>query len=103
MNPKSNFFELPIPTRDGEFTARYSENGLAELNFPNGRAELPLGQAAQQHRPTKWNAVPAKIRKWHRTTETALKNILAGHQPKKLPPLDLAGTGRCRRRNRHGR
>ena len=36
--------------------------------------------------------VPAKIRTWHRTTETALKNILAGRKPKNLPPLDLAGT-----------
>jgi O-6-methylguanine DNA methyltransferase len=92
MNPKSNFFELSIPTRDGQFTAHYSENGLAELNFPNGRAELPLGQAAQQHRPTKWCDVPTKIRAWHRATETALKKILAGRKPKKLPPLDLAGT-----------
>jgi O-6-methylguanine DNA methyltransferase len=92
MNPKSDFYELPIPTRDGQFTAHYSENGLAELNFPNGRAELPLGQAAQQHRPTKWCGVPAKIRVWHCMTETALKSILAGRKPEKLPPLDLAGT-----------
>jgi O-6-methylguanine DNA methyltransferase len=92
MNLKSNFFELPIPTRDGQFTARYSEKGLAGLNFPNGRAELPLGQAAQQHRPTKWDGVPANIRAWHHMTGTALKTILAGHKPKKLPPLDLAGT-----------
>ena len=39
MNLKNNFFELPIPTRDGQFVARYSEKGLAELNFPNGRVE----------------------------------------------------------------
>ena len=32
------------------------------------------------------------IRAWHRATETALKNILAGRKPKNLPPLDLAGT-----------
>ena len=94
MNPKSNFFALPIPTRDGQFIARYSEKGLAELNFPkrNGRAELPLGQAARQRSPTKQNGIPTKIRAWHRLTETALKNILAGHKPKNLPPLDLAGT-----------
>ncbi len=83
MNMKNNFFELPIPTRDGQFVARYSEKGLAELNFPVGRASP---------RAVKQNGVPAKIRAWHRTTETALKHILAGRKPKKLPPLDLAGT-----------
>jgi len=93
MNPKNNFIALPIPTRDGQFVARYSEKGLAGLNFPKfGRAELPLGQAARQRSPTKQNGVPAKIRAWHHTTETALKSILAGRKPRNLPPLDLAGT-----------
>ena len=80
-----NFFELPISTRDGQFTARYSENGLAELNFPK------VGSARCADR-TPQRGVPTKIRAWHRTTETALKNILVGRKPKKLPPLDLAGT-----------
>jgi O-6-methylguanine DNA methyltransferase len=75
--------ELPIPTRDGRFTARYSEKGLAGLDFPVGRASP---RAVEQ------NSIPARIRHWHRMTETALKNILAGRQPKNLPPLDLAGT-----------
>ena len=92
MNPNNDFIELPVVTRDGRFVARYSEKGLAELDFPNGRAELPLGQAARQRRPTKQNGVPANIRAWHRTTESALKNILDGRKPKRLPPLDLAGT-----------
>jgi O-6-methylguanine DNA methyltransferase len=83
MKPENNFFELPIPTRDGQFVARYSEKGLTKLNFPVGRASS---------RAVKQNGVPANIRAWHRMTETALKNILAGRQPKKLPPLDLAGT-----------
>jgi O-6-methylguanine DNA methyltransferase len=84
MNLKNNFFELPIPTRDGRFVARYSEKGLTELNFPSvGRAS---SRAVQQ------NAVPAKIRALHRATADALKNILAGRKPKNLPPLDLAGT-----------
>src|SRR5208283_2771971 len=73
----------PIPTRDGQFVARYSEKGLAELNFPVGRASP---------RAVKQNAVPAEIRAWHRTTETALKHILTGRKSEKLPPLDLAGT-----------
>jgi O-6-methylguanine DNA methyltransferase len=84
MNPANNFFELPIPTRDGQFTARYSEKGLAELNFPL------VGRASP--RAANENGIPGKIRAWHRATETALKNILAGRKPKNLPPLDLAGT-----------
>jgi O-6-methylguanine DNA methyltransferase len=80
---KTNFVELPISTRDGKFLARYSEKGLAELNFPVGRASS---------RAAKKEIVPAKIRGWHRTTESALKKILAGNEPDKFPPLDLAGT-----------
>jgi O-6-methylguanine DNA methyltransferase len=74
---------IVIPTTVGNFTARYSATGLARLNFPaNGRAGLPLGQR-----------VPKEIRPWHRLTESALKNILAGKAPKKFPPFDLsAGT-----------
>jgi len=82
---KDHFVELPISTSDGQFIARYSENGLAELNFPNGRADLPVSPDARQR-------VPANIRRWHRVTESALKNILAGRKPEYLPPLDLAGT-----------
>ena len=77
--------ELLISTRGGQFTARYSEKGLAELNFPNGRTDLPVSPDARQR-------VPTKIAKWHRVTEIALKSILAGNKPKTLPPLDLAGT-----------
>jgi methylated-DNA-[protein]-cysteine S-methyltransferase len=82
MNAKY-IFELPVPTSDGQFTARYSGKGLAELNFPVGRAS---SRAAKQM------GVPAKVRAWHRTTEAALKKILAGKKPGRLPPLDLAGT-----------
>ena len=96
---KNHFVELPVPTRDGLFTARYSEKGLAELHFPkNGRAELPLGLVARQRSHTKINNPQSAIRNpqlknWHRTTESALKNILAGKQPEKFPPLDVfAGT-----------
>ncbi|HLZ53304.1 MAG TPA: methylated-DNA--[protein]-cysteine S-methyltransferase, partial [Verrucomicrobiae bacterium] len=32
----------------------------------------------------------AQIRSWHRATETALKNVLAGRVAKNLPPLDLS-------------
>ena len=82
---KTSLLALPVNTPEDTFIAHYSQKGLAELDFPPG-------QAARQHRPTKKNVVPAKIRGWHRQTETALKKILAGQEPEKFPPLDLAGT-----------
>jgi O-6-methylguanine DNA methyltransferase len=81
---KTSPVELAIITRDGKFIARYSEKGLAELDFPS------VGRASP--RAAKQNGVPAKIRAWHRATETALKKILAGGKSKNLPPLDLSGT-----------
>jgi O-6-methylguanine DNA methyltransferase len=96
---KNHFVELPVSTPDGQFTARYTENGLAELNFPkNGRTKLPLGLAAQQRSPTKIKNPKSTIRNpqlknWHRATESALKSILAGLKPRQFPPLDVsAGT-----------
>jgi O-6-methylguanine DNA methyltransferase len=90
MKAKTKLVELAASTSAGEFLARYSENGLAELNFPSGRADRLVSQGAQQRVPT--NKIPAKIRVWHRATETALKAILAGRKPQKILPLDLAGT-----------
>ena len=85
------FVTLTISTDAGRFVARYSAKGLAELNFPaNGRASLPVGQDAQQR-------APAIIRNWHQTTEAALKSILAGHSPKKFPPLDWAGKAKSQK------
>jgi AraC family transcriptional regulator, regulatory protein of adaptative response / methylated-DNA-[protein]-cysteine methyltransferase len=82
---KDHLVELPIATRAGQFIARYSEKGLAQLDFPNGRADLPVSPDAQQR-------VPTEIRDWHRITESALKNILDGKEPGKFPPLDAQGT-----------
>jgi O-6-methylguanine DNA methyltransferase len=79
---KNNFVELPISTHDGQFVARYSEKGLAGLNFPKGKRASP--RAANKE------IVPTKIRAWHRATEAALKQILAGKKSK-LPPLDWTG------------
>ena len=81
---KSEFIELPITTRDGEFMAHYSEQGLAGLNFPNAKAASSRAVNAKQ--------IPLKILQWHRTTTAALKKILAGLEPGELPPLDWAGT-----------
>ena len=87
---KNHFFELPISTRDGEFTARYSENGLAELSFPGGNHKNCGGRI--QAKPQSAIRNP-QLKGWHRTTETALKNLLGGRAAKHLPPLDWsAGT-----------
>jgi O-6-methylguanine DNA methyltransferase len=81
---KNYSVELPILTRDGIFLAHYSEKGLTGLNFPaNGSRACESADLAQ---------IPAKIRKWHRTTESTLKNILTGRKPNEFPPLDLTGT-----------
>ena len=80
---------LSIVTDDGTFTAHYSENGLAALDFPKmrraGRDRLLASP------PAVGSKIPAPIRGWHRLTEAALKKALAGHAPKKLPPLDWSG------------
>jgi len=82
---KPEFVELPITTRDGNFRAHYSEKGLAGLDFPDVKALV-----AQKR--SKGGPIPAEVCKWHHITEVALKNILAGLEPKEFPPLDLAGT-----------
>jgi len=77
--------KLPIATDTGQFVARYSGKGLAELDFPaGGRAGLPPRQDARQR-------VPTMVRRWHRATAAALKAVLAGRAAKTLPPLDWSG------------
>lgn len=74
--------QLPIATRDGEFNARYSEKGLAGLDFPSGNKAKRTSSAAAK-----------TVEDWHRTTTVALKQALQGKSPEFLPPLDLsAGT-----------
>ena len=78
---KNNSIELPIPTRDGQFIAHYSDKGLAGLDFPK------MGQ--KPARTMIHDGVSADtISRWHRTTEAALKSALAGRAAKNLPPLD---------------
>ena len=94
---KNNFVELPISTRDGKFVAHYSEKGLAGIDWPKvGRAS---SRAAKSRRRGNESQISSngdssrrllQIKKWHRTTETALKNTLAGKKSK-LPTLDWAG------------
>jgi O-6-methylguanine DNA methyltransferase len=78
---KRGLVTLPIPTREGKFIARYSVNGLAELEFPVKRASVSFTRRAD---------LPFTIRRWHRTTVIALKRAVAGRSPRVLPPLDLS-------------
>ena len=98
--------ELSIATSAGQFVARYSAKGLAELNFPSvGRASSfhcrrrgnesqisSASSASVRDSSRRLLQIPAKIRRWHQATVAALKQVLAGCSPKKFPPLDLAGT-----------
>ena len=95
---KNILLELLVATADGEFTARYSEKGLAELNFPQKNRRRRGDES--QISPTAGNLVrdssrrllQGKILRWHSITTKALKSILAGREPKEFPPLDLKGT-----------
>jgi O-6-methylguanine DNA methyltransferase len=80
---KNKFVELPISTHDGIFYAHYSEKGLAKIDWPKVGSPRRADRTSQRD-------VPTKIKNWHRTTETALKKILAGKKSK-LPPLDWTG------------
>jgi O-6-methylguanine DNA methyltransferase len=87
-SPKAQFVELPIPTSEGEFLARYSVKGLARLQFPPAKAAGRKRRAAAPAAD-----LPMTIRRWHRATTVALKRTLAGRPSRVLPPLDLsAGT-----------
>ncbi len=74
---------LPISTNDGVFHAHYSERGLSALDFP-GRAPAQTIKSE--------DGVPEKIHALHRTSEKALKQLLAGEKKVKFPPLDVEGT-----------
>jgi len=77
----------PIATADGEFIARYSATGLAELDFPNAKAFVAPKRSEGGRRPS---SVTLSV--WHRLTVAALKSALAGRAPGQLPPLDWSGT-----------
>jgi methylated-DNA-[protein]-cysteine S-methyltransferase len=81
---------MPIPTPDGEFTARYSGEGLCGLEFPSGTKQRK--NAAGAARPA------AQIRRWHAAASHALRLALAGRLPKRLPPIDLSGGTEFQRR-----
>ena len=82
---KSAHITLPVATGDGTFLAHYSERGLAEIDWPKKAGSVRRADQTPQR------GIPTKIKNWHRLTEAALKNILAGKKSK-LPPLDMTGT-----------
>jgi O-6-methylguanine DNA methyltransferase len=74
--------QLAITTDEGTFLAHYSELGLAELHFPS----RPSGRALPAPPPA-----ATEVLRWHRTTQAALKAVLAGKLARELPPLDWTG------------
>ena len=82
MKTSTQPIELAIPTEDGEFVARYSEQGLCGLEFP-GTTKPPKAKK----RPAE---VPPEVCSWHELTGQALRLSLAGQTPKALPTLDLS-------------
>jgi len=93
MKAAIQFVKLPVATADGNFIARYSEKGLAELDFPNSnrwrRDDEHLTQDSFRNSTPRLRR--AKVSGWHRLTEAALKKVLAGRAFQKLPPLDWTG------------
>jgi O-6-methylguanine DNA methyltransferase len=65
-----------IETGDGVFRAVFSDNGLAELSFPDRACRV---QATDD--------VP---KGWEKDTVAALECVLRGEQPARLPPLDFS-------------
>ncbi len=88
---KNNCIEMSIPTPEGQFTARYTKEGLAELDFPNGHHPA-RGSVAENSKDRDFSRRLPQIKKWHRATQSALKTILAGKVPRKFPPLVIAGS-----------
>ncbi len=98
---KTLLVELSVSTRNGQFVARYSEKGLAGLNFPVGQMpsfhcrrrgnESQISSAfGASVRDSSRRLLQTKISRWNRVTGAALKNILTGRSPGKFPPLDLS-------------
>jgi O-6-methylguanine DNA methyltransferase len=76
------FTFLPVATAWGNFTAGYTDRGLAALNFPPESASKPCATRAEAGTPT-------EIRRWHALTTKAVQAALAGKPLSPLPPLDL--------------
>lgn len=76
-----------ITTPDGVFTAHFSDQGLAGLDFPSRKER----QGPPRRKGTE--PLPAGVKAWAELIAQALREVLAGRAPMKFPPLDLsAGT-----------
>jgi len=74
---------ISIATAYGDFTAHFSEYGLAELDFP--------GRDRKKIEPT--TLVTEPIHCWISLTQNTIATILCGREIDERPPLDLrAGT-----------
>jgi O-6-methylguanine DNA methyltransferase len=73
-----NVTTCDIATPDGIFTAHYSEEGLAQLDFPE-----------KNKRSRATTATDARIRAWHKLTTRAVQSAVGGKPAAALPPLDL--------------
>ena len=73
---------VAIKTGDGIFVAIFSGHGLARLDFP-GTSRVSEAET---------NDPSANQRVWIELTTAALKQVLAGRNPGRLPPLDWTGT-----------
>jgi O-6-methylguanine DNA methyltransferase len=73
---------IKIRTPDGCFTARFSERGLAVLDFPD--STIPPADKGDPE-----NGFSGRYRRWYGMTAKALFQALAGRKPSQLPPLDL--------------
>lgn len=75
---------VAIETSLGSFTAFFSENGLARLEFPGSRSKGTNQVSGRL-------ASSPELQRWVELTAQALDEVLAGRRPKVLPPLDWSG------------
>jgi O-6-methylguanine DNA methyltransferase len=79
-----------IDTAEGVFTAWFTNEGLARLDFPETRPQ-PSNESAQK-------SFSPELRRWLQLTEAALGRALHGKAPASLPPLDMSGGTEFQRR-----
>jgi O-6-methylguanine DNA methyltransferase len=82
--PGRTLTAVGIDTPAGQFIARFSDRGLAQLNFPRRYAPSPSNDPS---------SFSPELREWIALTHRAVLAVLAGQPAGDLPPLDLsAGT-----------
>ena len=72
---------VPIETTAGLFTVHFSERGLAGLDFPSAQAATPAQFQSDK--------ISAPVGDWSTLTAEAIRAVLSGLPPCRLPPLDL--------------